>query len=485
MRLRTQVRFPRTARARAVAAVAGLAVAGGAVVAAIPRTPPVPAPLTEGIAQDPCHPQDVMAVPPGVTGRYQPGSSVLRSGGRVYLAPGRFAPVTAAVAACARDSARASQRWLAAGIIPGTTAQQRSVATRALLDLRLSTRPNGAVIAGWHGAWRYSWPRDSSWVAVALADTDHDADALEVLRFLQRTQLPDGRWAARYWPDGSGPVRDGRPVEADADGWVPWAVWSWAAAAGALPAGTAAAGAGTAGKPGSAAARGELTELWPMVSAAAAAAADSLAADGLPAASMDYWEDSVETTLGTAAPLLAGLRAAADIAGRLGRPGPAQRWAGAAGTLSRAIQAEFGRYGYHRLPRDRSGADAAVTFLGPPFAAATTPVTQAVLRTGRALTLPGGGVLPGSAFPGNRTVAWTAETAFFALYLAGTGDHARSAAILSWLAAHRTSLGALPEQVNARGRPVSVAPLAWTDAVVLLALIAQRRPLPIPPSPAP
>ncbi len=466
MRLRTQVRFPRTARARAVAAVAGLAVAGGAVVAAIPRTPPVPAPLTGGLAQDPCHPQEVMAVPPGVTGRYQPGSSVLRSGGRIYLAPGRFAPATAAVAACARDSARAGQQWLAAGIIPGTTAQQRSVATRALLDLRLSTRPNGAVVAGWHRAWRYSWPRDSSWVAVALADTDHDADALEILRFLQKTQLPDGRWAARYWPDGSGPVRDGRPVELDADGWVPWAVWSWAAAAGGPV-------------------RDQLTELWPMVSAAADAAADSLAADGLPAASMDYWEDSVETTLGTAAPLLAGLRAAADIAGRLGRPGPAQRWAGAAGRLSRAIQAEFGRYGYHRLPRDRSGADAAVTFLGPPFAAATTPVTQAVLGAERALTLPGGGVLPGTNFPGNRSVAWTAETAFFALCLASAGYRAESAAILSWLTAHRTSLGALPEQVNARGRPVSVAPLAWTDAVVLLALIAQRRPLPIPPAPAP
>ena len=89
-------------------------------------------------------------------------------------------------------------------------------------------------------------------------------------------------------------------------------------------------------------------------------------------------------------------------------------------------------------------------------------------------------MLPGSDFPGNRTVAWTAETAFFALYLASAGDHARSAAILSWLAAHRTSLGALPEQVNAHGRPVSVAPLAWTDAVVLLALIAQRQPLRIP-----
>jgi polysaccharide deacetylase len=31
--------------------------------------------------------------------------------------------------------------------------------------------------------------------------------AYQVLLFLQRTQGGDGTWAARYWPDGSGPVR--------------------------------------------------------------------------------------------------------------------------------------------------------------------------------------------------------------------------------------------------------------------------------------
>ena len=87
-------------------------------------------------------------------------------------------------------------------------------------------------------------------------------------------------------------------------------------------------------------------------------------------------------------------------------------------------------------------------------------------------------------WPGHPAVAWTAETAFFALLWASTGDHQRSAAILAWLAAHRTTLGELPEQVNDRGRPVSVAPLAWTDAVVLLALLAQRQHLPVPPAAA-
>ena len=457
-------------RVRLAAVTAALALACGLIITAASRQPGQPSLALEGIAQDPCAPQNVLAVPDAVTGWYLPGSSVLRTRAGIYVAPGRPVPVTTVQAACDREAARASQQWLAAGTIPGAPGQQRSMATRALLDLRLLTRPDGAVVAAWHSGWRYAWPRDSSWAAVALADTGHTADAFRVLRFLQRMQLPDGTWAARYWPDGAGPVRDGRPAELDATGWVPWAVWSWAAAL----------------RPDDRAGRRQLALLWPMVEAAASAAGRSLTSDGLPTASMDYWEDSVTVTLGTAGPLLAGLRAAAELAADLGARADEQRWSLAAVRLSGAIATEFGRYGYHRLPEGTSGADAAISFLGLPFAAAGPSLDQAARTADAALALPGGGVRPGTDWPGRPGVTWTAETAFFALLWASTGDHQRSAAILAWLAAHRTRLGELPEQVNARGQPVSVAPLAWTDAVVLLALIAQRQHLPVPPAlPAP
>lgn len=107
-------------------------------------------------------------------------------------------------------------------------------------------------------------------------------------------------------------------------------------------------------------------------------------------------------------------------------------------------------------------------------------MARAVRHTEQSLRLPGGGVLTGSNWPGNRTLAWTPETAFFALYDAATGQRQAAAGILSWLAAHRTRLGELPEQVNSRGRAASVAPLAWTDAIVLLALAEQDHPLPVP-----
>src|SRR5204863_2538208 len=109
---------------------------------------------------------------------------------------------------------------------------------------------------------------------------------------------------------------------------------------------------------------------------------------------------------GTARPWLPGRWADADIAGELGQKTSAAQWARAATRLAGGITAGFGRYGYHRLPYADSGDDAAVTFLGPPFADAGPAVVSAIMDTERALRLPNGGMLPGSGWPGNRSTAW-------------------------------------------------------------------------------
>jgi GH15 family glucan-1,4-alpha-glucosidase len=90
-------------------------------------------------------------------------------------------------------------------------------------------------------------------------------------------------------------------------------------------------------------------------------------------------------------------------------------------------------------------------------------------------------VLPGESWPGAPDVAWTPETALFGLSAASGGRPAEAVARLGWLAAHRTPLGALPEKVGPSGRQAGVAPLGWTDSLVLLTLSALRKPLPIPP----
>ena len=364
----------------------------------------------------------------------------------------------------AREPTTAERAWLDAGSIPGDTPQHRDMAERALLDLRLLTRPDGAVTASWHSFWSNIWPRDGSWVAAAYTATGHHTEALAVLRRLAELQRPDGTWEARYTVDGVAP--DGRAAQQDAAGWVSWAVWFWYVVQ----------------DPADPAVRAGLAELWPAVRAAADHTAASLNRSGLPPSGADYWEKRTDQmTLGTAAPLLAGLRGAADLAERTGEHAFARRWSAAAARLDQGVHRWYGAYGYQRTPSPGGGEDSAVTWLGPPFAAPDPGVGAAVRRTADRLTLPNGGILPGLDWAGDPTTAWTPETASFALYDAASGHTGQALSRLDWLAAHRTPYGSLPEKVGPDGSPASVAPLAWTGATVLLALTATERALPVPP----
>ncbi|HKA69307.1 MAG TPA: glycoside hydrolase family 15 [Actinomycetes bacterium] len=405
----------------------------------------------------------VMVLPPGQAGAYVPGSSVLAlPSGRYLLPDGEAGWLQAA------PTVVESRTWLATGSIPGRTPLQRGLAERALLDLRALTAPGGGVVASWHSMWDYVWPRDASWAAAAYCLTGHYDEGLAALRFLARVQRPDGRWEARYRPDGT-PVKDGRRVQLDANGWYPWAAWLCLRSTPAGPAGS---------RP-----RAEIAALWPTVVRTADAAADSLRQGGLPPPSPDYWEKRThQVTLGVVGPLRAGLRASADFAHRLGHDSAAARYRADADRLHRAIAASWGSTGYRRTAHRTAGYDAAVAFVAPPFAP-PDPATAAAVRAAEPrLRVKIGGIRPGERWTLGRTEAWTPETAFFALLEASSGNPAAARADLDWLAAHRTSVGALAERVSATGAPISVAPLSWTCAAVLLTLVALESPLPIPPA---
>ncbi|MGH8922483.1 MAG: hypothetical protein ACRD0H_29795, partial [Actinomycetes bacterium] len=108
------------------------------------------------IAQDPCQQQRALLVPARLSGQFEPDSSILLTARGTYVAPGRPAPLTRTQSACAVLAERADRDWLRAGRVPGATTTQRSMATRALLDLRLAVRPDGAVLAGWRSGWEYA-----------------------------------------------------------------------------------------------------------------------------------------------------------------------------------------------------------------------------------------------------------------------------------------------------------------------------------------
>jgi GH15 family glucan-1,4-alpha-glucosidase len=392
---------------------------------------------------------------PDFTALYAEGVSVTADGQVVNVPVG--APASAAL-----------PLW--DGVVPGDGTRWESMARRAMADLDVLTQDLGdgrkAAVAGWHRSWRYVWPRDASFVAAAYAVSGRHEDALAVLRFVQDVQEDDGRWHARYTADGA--VPDDRGEQLDAVGWALWSVWMWRESARAQGLSDAEVEAG-------------LRELRPMVVNAAQAAIDAIdKRHALPRPSQDFWEVPLrETSLGTAAPVLVGLRAATVLLPEMGESRLAATASAAGDLVSDGIAAQFGRRGYPRLVTTRQ-VDASVAFLMPPFTVAPPRQADAFALARTRLRTPHGGLRPGVEFK-DRDISWTPQTALFALGAAASGDTATASQYLDWLDAHRTSVGSLPEKVDDQGRPAAVAPLAWSAALVLLTLGALEGDVPPPP----
>lgn len=397
--------------------------------------------------------------------RYLRGSSVLElaDGGWLHVPDGADEPVVVPAGSPeALAQVEESRAWLSSGDVPGRTDAEREMAERALLDMRLLLQDNGAVAAAWHSIWRYSWPRDSAFTAVAFARAGFTEEAYRILRYNAATQRGDGTWEARTLLDGSGPP-DARPWQLDANGWLPWATWQYLQVASHTERATA------------------LRELYPMVRAAADHAAASLDENGIPPARPDYWESSFPApNLGTAAPLLAGLRAAGAIAEEAGEQRDATRWFAAADRLQRGIDLSFGSIGYQRTIVAGSGKDSAVAWLAPPFNPMTDEVRAELDTTWDTLVQGTGGVQPGERWADDMT--WTPETMFFALAWATDDQDAKADRLVTWMDEHRTAVGSYPEKVDPQGRPAAVSTLGWTASLTVLTLASLDEPVPAPPT---
>jgi GH15 family glucan-1,4-alpha-glucosidase len=345
----------------------------------------------------------------------------------------------------------AFQAWLAEGVTPSPDGPYAALATTALADLYSLMLSNGGVIASTPTLWHYVWPRDSSFAAAALAETGHIADAVRALQFLQAVQAPDGSFQARYLADGSG-APDARGIQEDGPGWALWAVDEVIAAA-------------------PVAQRAPIADqLHVLVQRSLQRLIDRTSGPGaLPAPSSDYWEVAESSlTLGIAAPTLAGLLSGSRLV-QATRPDEAALATRRATTLRASIEQDFGTSGYSRYAGGR-GPDAAVTFTLPPYVdAPLSGAVDAAKNAATALRQPGGGVTPGSTWPRKDGVSWTPESALFLLASANTADRAGAEYWLGWFAQHSV-VGTIPEKVDRLGRPGAVAPLAWSDALVLLAL---------------
>lgn len=349
-------------------------------------------------------------------------------GERVLVAPESWDTIVPGTRVLAGQSATAAMveqeaAWVASArvpVVPGLEALTRS----ALLDLRVLTEGLPAAVAGWSPQWRYAWPRDNAFIAVALAEIGDLEGALRELRFFQEVQRT-GAWLPARLDPWTRAVPDGRPAQLDGTAWMLWA-GRMLLEAGATPQ--------------------ALAELLPLWSRSADVLLASLGADGLPPVSPDYWEvDEDGLTLGVAASVLAGLDSAALVLDRLGDSTRGQRCHEAAERLARLIPGVFGP-GYPRHPRADDPC-ASVAFLAPPIASSGRQlpgVADALAVAELGMRRPGGGLAPGAGWRGDG-ISWTPETALVALGWAGLGQKERARALLEWLQGHRTDAGSIPE----------------------------------------
>ncbi|WP_146843502.1 glycoside hydrolase family 15 [Cellulomonas composti] len=428
-----------------------------------------PAPVATSETDVPLQQEGVALAPDGSLVELPTGSDVtLLPGTRV------IDPVARDVAAVLRGDAAVGgspaaqrladeqRRWLASGSVPGAGGPYEDMARTALLDLHTLTLDGGATVAGWSSYWRYVWPRDASFVAVALARTGHARDGLAVLDFLASVQEPDGTFEARYLPDGSGPPDD-RGRQLDGGGWVMWA-----------------SGLVLERLPAGAQREAAAQQLVPLVTAAADGVLAQLDADGLPPASPDFWErDEDDLTLGTVAPIVAGLEQAAVVLRTAGEQAPsdeprtgtrADELAQAAADLRTAAVRRFAPVGWTRYAEGGSHDAASAFVLAPFWSRAPQGGRQAWEQSVTAMRRPAG-LAPAGAWRDDG-IAWTPQTSLYAWVAAENGDDDAALAWLATIDAHRTTTGAIPEKVLADGRPAAVAPLTWSAANVLLALDA-------------
>lgn len=353
-----------------------------------------------------------------------------------------------------------SHQWLAEGEIPGAGDGYAELATTALLDLRALTTEDGAVLAGPSTNWRYVWPRDGSFVAAAYIATGHPTDAISILEFLQRVQEADGSFHARYLPDGSG-VPDDRGLQTDGTAWVLWALDRLLAAAPELGLDV----------------ESLRSQFTPMIERSTAyLLSQTSTGTGLPLPSADYWEhQESQVTLGTAAPVLAGLEASERIHRDARATEQADTLLARAEQLRTAITDDFGQYSYGRYPQ-RTAQDAAAAFTLPPFLAEPLPGALVAWQTSiGGMQRPAGGLAPGTAWR-EPSMSWTPETALYAWAAASNDQDVLAWQWIEWIDEHRTSTGSIPEKVGPDGSPAHVAPLTWSCALVLLTLTELDQP---------
>jgi glucoamylase len=333
------------------------------------------------------------------------------------------------------------------------------------------------------GGYGFVWPRDLAFILLAELTSGRLELATRSLWWLIRAQGRDGIWAQRSWTDGS--LAPSWGTQLDETGAVLAAY-------------------------GVAAHTVDDDRLRSAMWRSAARGADALVRNldddtGLPAPSMDLWEERVGLHAYTAAATYAGLRAAADLADDASAS-RAERWRAAAERVRHGIEThlwsdELGRYvrsiqvaradaggapvpGCYGLLADHATdvvgsveavdatVDTSLLGLAYPFGvmdAASPRMAATIEAIERELRAPDGGLYRYAGDPYVGGNPWVLTTLWMGL-VRRAADTATPADGVAYARAAATTTGLLPEQVDAAtGEPAWIVPLTWSHAMYVLA----------------
>ena len=376
---------------------------------------------------------------------------------------------------------------------PSVDGEAAALDRRSQLVLsRVTDRQTGGVIAAPEqdaeflrsGGYGFVWARDLAFILLAELAAGRADLAVPALRWLVRAQSADGLWLQRHWTDATlGPSWGTQLDETGAVLVVYERAWQTLRD------------------------RSLDAELWPS----AARAADALVAvldptTGLPAPSMDLWEERIGVHAYTAAAACAGLRAAAAMGRRHAADERAAGWLAAAERVRTGIDDHLWSERHGRYLRsidvareDAQGSpvpasygsldhpafpvgsvdpvdpvvDTCLLGLAYPFGviAADEPrMCATIAAVERELTAPDGGVMryTDDAYEGGNP--WVLTTLWLGLTRRRPGAVGPAGGV-DYAVRARTSTGLLPEQVDAAtGEPAWVVPLTWSHAMYMLAV---------------
>jgi GH15 family glucan-1,4-alpha-glucosidase len=305
----------------------------------------------------------------------------------------------------------------------------------------------------------YCWPRDAAWVCLALDRARYHHLSTEIFEFFSKIITLRGNFLHKYTPAGDfGSTWHPVPmIQIDETGLPLYALYkNWDIAKSVWTTGRYYRG---------------------LVIPAANYLAKAINREtGLPISSFDLWEERKGVHTYSACTVYAGLKGAYELSRSLGDYDNANRWKDAAARIKESILTKLydERLEHFRRSLDDPTLDSsvfAVWYFGvlPPDDPRVFQTMEAIERE---LKRPSGGIaryLHDNYF--GYMNSWIICTLWLSEWHSAVGNLNRALELLDWCASHAHPASLLPEQVDDKGRPLSVLPLAWSHSAYVLAVL--------------